>query len=151
LEWVHIAEVDSFLLAYQRYGAAPLNQAGRDDYVADAARVAEALGVANPPRTEEQLRQRISSYRPELRGTASARDAARFLLLTPPLPLVARAPYGVLAATSVSMLPSWARAPLWLPYVPPVEATVINLAGTAIVGGIRWVMTPAQVDDESVA
>ena len=151
LEWVHIAEVDSFLLAYQRYGAAPLDQDGRDDYVADAARVAEALGVANPPRTEQQLRQRISSYRSELRGTASARDAARFLLLTPPLPLVARAPYGVLAATSVSMLPSWARAPLWLPYAPPVEATVIKMAGTAIVGGIRWAMTPAQVDDESVA
>ena len=81
LEWVHIAEVDSFLLAYQRYGAAPLDQDGRDGYVADAARVAEALGVPDPPRTEQQLRQRISSYRPELRGTASARDAARFLLV----------------------------------------------------------------------
>ena len=79
-------------------------------------------------------------YRPELRGTASARDAARFLLLTPPLPLVARAPYGVLAATSVAMLPAWARAPLWLPYVPPVEATVIKMAGNAVVGGIRWAM-----------
>ena len=32
LEWVHIAEVDSFLLAYQRYGAAPLDQDGRDAY-----------------------------------------------------------------------------------------------------------------------
>jgi uncharacterized protein (DUF2236 family) len=151
LEWVHIAEVDSFLLAYQRYGAAPLDQDDRDGYVADAARVAEALGVPDPPRTEQQLRKRISSYRAELRGTASARDAARFLLLTPPLPLVARAPYGVLAATSVSMLPAWARAPLWLPYVPPVEATVIKMAGNIVVGGIRWAMTPARADDESVA
>ena len=99
LEWVHIAEVDSFLLAHQRYGAAPLDQAGRDGYVSDAARVAEALGVPDPPRTERQLQQRISEYRPELCGTAAARDAARYLLLTPPLPLVARAPYGVLAAT----------------------------------------------------
>ena len=151
LEWVHIAEVDSFLLAYQRYGAAPLDQEGRDGYIADAARVAEALGVIDPPRTEQQLRQRISDYRPELRSTAAARDAARFLLLTPPLPLVARAPYGVLAATSVSMLPGWARAPLRLPYVPPVEATVIKMAGNVVVGGIRWAMTPARADDESVA
>ncbi len=151
LEWVHIAEVDSFLLAHQRYGATPLDQDGRDGYAADAARVAEALGVPDPPRTEQQLRQRISTYRPELRGTAAARDAARFLLLTPPLPLVARAPYGVLAAASVSMLPAWARAPLWLPYVPPVEATVIKMAGNIVVGGIRWAMTPARADDESVA
>ena len=151
LEWVHIAEVDSFLQAYQRYGAAPFDQEGRDGYVADTARVAEALGVVEPPRTEAQLRQRIAAYRPELRGTASARDAAKFLLLTPPLPLVMRGPYGVLAATSISLLPAWARAPLWLPYVPPVEATVIKMAGNVVVGGIRWVMTPARADNDSAA
>ena len=30
LEWVHIAEADSFLRAYQLYGATPLDQSGRD-------------------------------------------------------------------------------------------------------------------------
>jgi uncharacterized protein (DUF2236 family) len=151
LEWVHIAEVDSFLLSYQRFGAVPLDQAGRDGYVADTARVAEALGVPDPPRTEQQLQQRISAYRSELRGTPAARDAARYLLLTPPLPIVARAPYGVLAATSVAMLPAWARTPLWLPYVPAVEATVIRVAGKAIVGGIRWAMSTARAENDSVA
>ena len=52
LRWVHVAEVDSFLRAYQRYGSAPLDQAGRDGYVLDAARVARALGVDDPPKTE---------------------------------------------------------------------------------------------------
>jgi uncharacterized protein (DUF2236 family) len=141
LEWVHVAEVDSFLLAHQLYGAAPLDQDGRDGYVADTARVARALGVADPPQTEKQLRERIEAFRPELSGTPAAREAARFLLLTPPLPIAARAPYGLLAATSVSMLPGWARMPLRLPYFPPVETTVIRMAGRAVVGGIRWAMT----------
>jgi uncharacterized protein (DUF2236 family) len=141
LEWVHIAEVDSFLLAHQLYGAAPLDQSGRDEYVADTARVATALGVPDPPVTEREVRERIEAFRPELSSTAAARDAARFLLLTPPLPIAARAPYGLLAATSVSMLPGWARRPLLLPYFPPVEATVIRMAGRAVVGGIRWAMT----------
>ncbi len=141
LEWVHIAEVDSFLLAHQSYGAAPLDEAGRDGYVADMAVVASALGVPDPPRTEAAVRERIDAYRPELRGTPAARDAARFLLLTPPLILPARLPYGVLAATSVAMLPAWARLPLLLPYVPPLEATVTRMAGRALVGGIRWAMT----------
>jgi uncharacterized protein (DUF2236 family) len=141
LEWVHIAEVDSFLLAHRLYGAAPLDQSGRDGYVADTARVATALGVPDPPLTEKELRERIEAFRPELSGTAAAREAARFLLLTPPLPIAARAPYGLLAATSVSMLPAWARMPLRLPYFPPVEATVIRrVAGRAVVGGIRWAM-----------
>ena len=141
LEWVHIAEVDSFLLAYQLYGAHPLDQRGRDGYVADTARVARALGVVDPPRTERELTERIEAYRPELTSTQSAREAARYLLLTPPLPIVARAPYGLLAATSVAMLPPWARMPLRLPYFPPVEATVIRLSGRVVVGGIRWALT----------
>ncbi len=140
LEWVHIAEIDSFLLAHQLYGAAPLDQQGRDAYVADTARVAMALGVADPPRTEKEVTERIAAYRPELTSTAAAREAARFLLLTPPLPLLARAPYAVLAATSVAMLPSWARAPLRLPYFPPMETTVVRASGRVLVGGIRWAL-----------
>lgn len=141
LEWVHIAEVDSFLLAHQRYGAAPLDQDGRDAYVADTARTALALGVPDPPRTEAELAARIAAYRSELRSTEAAREAARFLLLTPPLPMLARMPYGVLAATSVSMLPGWARLPLRLPYLPPVESTAIRLAGRVLVGAIRWALS----------
>ena len=144
LEWVHIAEIDSFLLAYQRYGDKPLDQAGRDAYVADTARVAAALGVPDPPRTEAQLRERLAAYRPELRSSEAARDAARFLLVTPPLPVLARAPYGVLAATSVSMLPGWARLPLRLPYLPALEATAVRLAGRVAVGGIRWALSADQ-------
>lgn len=150
LEWVHIAEIDSFLAAHQLYGAQPLDQAGRDGYVADTARVAEALGVQNPPRTELELRERIEAYRPELRGTAAARDAARFLLLTPPLPLPARVPYGALAATSVAMLPEWARKPLWLPYFPPLEVTAVRMSGRVLVGGIRWVLAAAHDAEEPV-
>jgi len=140
LEWVHVAEVDSFLRAHQLYGASPLDQQGRDDYVADTARVAAALGVLDPPRSEDELRQRISDYRPELAGTAAAREAAKFLLLTPPLPLLAKPPYAVLAATSVAMLPAWARLPLRLPYLPPLESTAVRVAGRTLVGGIRWAL-----------
>jgi len=144
LEWVHIAEVDSFLLAHQLYGAAPLDQAGRDGYVADTARIAAALGVPDPPRTERELGDRIAAYRGELGSTDAAREAARFLLLTPPLPMLARVPYGVLAATSVSMLPAWARLPLRLPYLPPLEGTAIRLAGRVVVGTIRWALAANQ-------
>ena len=140
LEWVHIAEADSFLRAHQLYGAAPLDQAGRDGYVADMAEIAAKLGVIDPPRSERALAQRLNDFRPELHSTAAARDAARFLLLTPPLSLAARAPYGVLAATAVSMLPLWARIPLLLPYFPPVELTVVRSVGRVLVGGIRWAL-----------
>ncbi len=141
LTWVHIAEVDCFLRAHQRYGREPLDAAGCDGYVEDAARIARALGVPDPPLTVAELTARLDAYRPELRGTDAARDAARFLIVSPPLPALARAPYAVLAASSVSLLPRWARAPLRLPYLPVAEATAVRLGGRALVGGIRWAMS----------
>ncbi len=116
LAWVHVAEVDSFLRCYQRYA----------------------------PRTEAELAERLAAYRPELRGTPEARAAARFMLMTPPLPVVARPPYAVLAAAAVALLPAWARWPLRLPYLPLTEATTVRLAGHGLVSGLRWVMSPRQ-------
>ena len=140
LEWVHIAEIDSFLLAHQRYGAKPLDQDGSRRLCRRHRPRRRGARSHRPTRTEQELEDRIEAYRPELHGTTAAREAARFLLVTPPLPLLARPPYAVLASSSVAMLPSWARMPLRLPYLPPVEATAVRVAGRTLVGGIRWAM-----------
>jgi len=143
LSWVHVAGLDSFLAAYQRYGiGAQLDQAERDDYVADSAVVAAKLGVIDPPQTEAELRDQLNRFRPELAGTAAAREAARFLLLPRPLPVAARLPYSALAGAAVGLLPVWARWPLRLPYLPATEATVGRLAGRGVVAGISWAMSP---------
>jgi uncharacterized protein (DUF2236 family) len=141
LTWVHIAEADSFLRAHSNFGTRPLDKAGRDGYVADMARIGAALGVPDPPRTEAELADRIRAYRPELAATAEAREAARFLLLRPPLPVIARAPYGVLAAAAVSLLPGWARRPLYLPRLPVTETVLVRPAGHAMVHAIHWAIT----------
>jgi uncharacterized protein (DUF2236 family) len=141
LAWAHITEADSFLRAHTRFGAQPLDQNGRDGYVADMARIGTELGVSSPPRTEAELAAAIAGYRSELAGTAQAREAARFLLVNPPLPVIARLPYGVLAAAAVSLLPGWARRPLLLPRLPVTEAAVIRPAGQAVIHTIRWVLT----------
>jgi uncharacterized protein (DUF2236 family) len=141
LTWVHIAEADSFLRAHACFGTRPLDQAGRDGYVADMARIGTELGVPDPPRTEAELAERIRAYRPELATTAEAREAARFLLLRPPLPVLARAPYGVLAAAAVSLLPGWARRPLYLPRLPVTETVLVRPAGQAMVHAIHWAIT----------
>src|SRR5262249_43741620 len=64
LTWVHIAEADSFLRAHARFGTRPLDQAGRDGYVADLARIGEALGVPDPPRTEAELAAATARHPP---------------------------------------------------------------------------------------
>lgn len=140
LAWVHVAEVDCFLRAHQRYGARPLDAAGCDGYVADAARVASALGVLDPPRTVAELTERLDAYRDELAVTPAARAAARFLLLRPPLPLAARPPYAALSAAALELLPAWCRVPLGFPRLP-LEGLTAPLGGHAVVRTIRWAMT----------
>ncbi|MFG2721724.1 oxygenase MpaB family protein [Streptomyces sp. NPDC048416] len=142
LTWVYTAEAYCFLAAHQRFGAHPLDEEGRDRYVAEAARVARALGADDAPSDLSTLRRRLDAYRPELRATRDARAAARFLLLTPPLPWAARPAYGVLAANAVGLLPGWARHALLLPYVPVVEETFIRAGGHGLTRTIRWAMRP---------
>jgi uncharacterized protein (DUF2236 family) len=142
LRWVHIAEIDSFLTSHQRFGREPLDAAGRNRYVADTARVAEVLGAVDPPRTEAELRAQLEEYRSELIGTQAAREAARFILLTPPLPPLARVPYAAIAGAAVEMMPGWARAELALPWVPAVSNVLARPAGAVITRAIRWAMAP---------
>jgi len=138
LLWVHVAEVDSFLSAYQRYGATPLDQKDRDGYVADVSVIASALGVPNPPTTEAELRKQLAEFRSELKSTKEARDAARYLIIQPPLEFPARAAYSLIAAAAVSLLPAWSRFPLRLPYLPLTEYVVAQPLGDVITRTFRW-------------
>ena len=140
LRWVHLAEIDSFLAAYDRFGASPLTAAERDEYVRDTAVVARALGVPAPPESVRALRDQLHMFRPELAGTPAAREAARYLLVQPPMPLAARPLYAVIAAAAVALLPRWARRPLRLPYLPVAEAIAVRPAGEALTRTLRWAL-----------
>jgi len=140
LTWVHIAETDSFLQAHQRYAVTPLTPAQADTYVAQSCVVASRLGVIDPPTTVAGVDAAIASYRPELSGTPAARDAARFLLLHPPLPWSARPGYGALAGAAVALLPLWARQYLALPYLPLAERAITLPIGGAATSVIRWAL-----------
>ena len=140
LKWVHITEADSFLRTFQRYAGTPLTPAEADRYVAQSCVVATRLGVIDPPTTVTGLETSIESYRRELEGTPAAREAARFLLLHPPLPWSARPGYGALAGAAVALVPVWARLPLALPYLPLAERTIALPIGGAATSVIRWAL-----------
>jgi uncharacterized protein (DUF2236 family) len=148
LDWVHLAEVDSFLRCYQLFGPEPLGPEDADEYVRQTGIVAAELGATSPPRTVRELDDRLDAFRPELGATAACRDAARFLLLDPPLPLAARPGYGLLAAGAVASLPGWARRELRLP--PPFFAWdwPSRRLGAAGAGVVRWALSDASLVSE---
>ena len=87
LGWVHAAEIDSFLVAHDRYGHRPLVGAERDEYVAQTGRRGRApRGGRRPAVRGGPARARWRRTPRSSRGTPAAHEAIRFLLLHPDLP-----------------------------------------------------------------
>ncbi|AKU16376.1 hypothetical protein VV02_11720 [Luteipulveratus mongoliensis] len=144
LSWVHAAEADSFLECHTRYGAQPLSAADADVYVAQIGSIAARLGVPEPPSTVRGLREVLASYEPELEGSDLARDAARFVMFEPPMPVAVRPGYALLVSGAVASLPSPARAMLGI-RLPPGGPTVLNAGGRAGAAAVRWMLSDPPV------
>lgn len=139
LRWVHVAEIWSFLTAYQRYAAEPLRPDEADVYVEQTTRAALLLGATDLPVSVAELDKAIAGYRPELASTAAAREATRFMLLNPPVPMVVRPGYALIAAGGVALLPAWARRGLRLHVYGP-GVVVAAGAGSLSTALVRWGM-----------
>jgi uncharacterized protein (DUF2236 family) len=148
LDWVHLAEVDSFLTAYQRFGPRPLDPEQTDEYLRQSGSIAARLGATAPPVTLAELRARLADFRPELMATPASRDVARFLVLTPPLPLAARPGYGMLVAGAVASLPGWARRELRLPPKFIAWDWPGQQLGAVGAGVVRWAMADPRLEAE---
>lgn len=142
LRWVHVAEVDSFLAAYQRFGARKLDVIERDGYVEDMALIARKLGVPAPPTSYRALQDQLRAFQPELRSTPESRDAVKYLTLTPPLEFPANGAYFALVAATIATLPRWSRPLLRLPHLPLAERFALTPLGDGVTRAFRWVTSP---------
>jgi uncharacterized protein (DUF2236 family) len=141
LAWVHHVEVQSFLVAYQRIGPG-LSAREADRYVAEMARLGGRLGVEEPLTTVADLHEWVDNH-PERLVTPSAREAVRFML-APPLPLPLRAPYTVLLAGAISLIPMRARTQLGLWWLGPVSGRLAcQPAARAMAAAMAWALGPS--------
>ncbi|MEZ5097081.1 MAG: oxygenase MpaB family protein [Nocardioides sp.] len=150
LAWVHVAEVESFLLAHQVFGRRPLDETGCDAYVAEAAVVARKLGVLDPPTSLAALHAELAAFRPELGAIPAARSALAHLRHEAPLAAPARPAYAALWSAAVSLVPRWARAELGLPDRPLLDRTVHRALGRSATAAIRWAMAPGRVATRAI-
>jgi uncharacterized protein (DUF2236 family) len=140
LGWVHCAEVDSFITAFQAFGYRRLSEAEVDEYVRQSGTVVERLGVVDPPQTWAENQALLAAYRPELKTSPAAREAAQLLLRDPPLTGPSRLGYGVLAAGAISTLPPWVRATLLLPTLPTADRLLVRPVARSALATLRWAL-----------
>lgn len=140
LRWVHVIEVESFLQAFELYGDGKLTDAEKDRYVSEMAEIGRRLGASRVPTSRAQLNRAIEAFRPELESTAAARRSVRFLAAPPGLPLLARAPYGLIFAAGLASLPGYAQWMLRAPIPPLVEPLAVRPAAFALTRSLGWFM-----------
>jgi uncharacterized protein (DUF2236 family) len=133
LAYVHASLVDSALRAADVYGPR-LSCTDRDRYVAEMARVAELLGLDDPP-CDAAAADAVINANDAPGVSRPGRDLA-WLLALPPLPLWMRAPYGMLFASAVDLLPrdcavDLGLLPVWGPARPAVRASTTAMLHTA--------------------
>lgn len=115
LTWVHLGEYAAIAAAYRRFGLLPLRRVELDAYVAEVARVGEAMEVPDPPRSWADLDAGLQAYRPQLAVGEQAMAAVSFLREPPGLPTALRPAWRLLWAGAVACLPPFAGRLLRLP------------------------------------
>lgn len=154
LLWVHVAFMESFLVAHECYARAEIprgaHATGADNYVAQWARSVEPLGLASAPRSRAELNRVLDGFRDrgELSVTPQTRDVISFIR-KPPLPVLARPVYALLfQAAVISLRPDFRKmlgirtAPRW--WVTANTRVTLRL--------LRWAVGPeSPIEDAALA
>lgn len=109
LTWVHVAESSRFLAAHLRYKNPALSLAEQDRYYAEAARVAEALGARQVPKSVQAVEAWLQQMRPQLCCDARTQEVIRLLRQAPAPSRPAKLVMGTLMEAGMGLLPEWAQ------------------------------------------
>lgn len=126
LTWVHVAEVRSFLTAHLRYKNPRLSLQLQDQYYAEYARIAKALGAKNVPSSCCEVEGYLERKRGELCCDERTREVVRLVLCAPAPGPAAQAWTQLMMRAGVDLLPDWA-----------LELLGLRRHGVLIRGGMR--------------
>jgi uncharacterized protein (DUF2236 family) len=138
LTWVHVAEVDSFLRSYLLYIEPGLSLAEQDRYYDETARVAEALGARDVPRSRAAVATYFDAVRPQLAVTERTREVTRLLVDAPAPNQAARAAGKVFMAAGIDLLPAFAQELCGYDALAALRGPAASAGVRAIGPLLRW-------------
>jgi uncharacterized protein (DUF2236 family) len=139
LTWVHVAEVSSFLDAWMLLGGGSLSVQEQNDYYAETARVAQALGATQVPVTRAAALDYLQGMRAQLAGGERAQAILALLrgLGRGGLRHWLNRPY---IDAGCALLPPWARQLYGLPALDRRRDVVLLAALRPSVSLLRWAL-----------
>lgn len=139
LTWVHVAEVSSFLAAYEALNRLRLPAARRDAYFTEQARVALALGATEVPRTAGEIEAYLQAQRPQLVRDARTDTVREVLRQLSGLGRLGAA-NALFVETGFDLLPDWAGRLLGEAPSSPLARRLRRHSLQAAVPLMRWVL-----------
>lgn len=132
LDWVQATASFGFLQGYHRF-VAPLSDADRDRFYAEAAPAAALYGALNSPTSEAELARAFDAMAPRLEASPVIREFLGIIRKAPALPGGMRLLQPLLVRAAVDLLPGWVEARLDLggQGLAPWERPVVRAIGRA--------------------
>lgn len=139
LRWVHIAEVSSFLNAYQHLSKEPLSAPECDQYIQEMAQIGQLLGAVDLPLTWLSTQLELKQYRQELRFDARAKDILS-VIENYPTDLLDK-PFMLLTLkAALDVMPLWILQLIGKPAACPMQSQAHRLALILGAEPIQWML-----------
>ena len=137
LAWVHVAGSICFLDAWMRFGEPGMSRADQDQYFADVAGMARALGTAPVPETRAEAEALLESFRPVLVAGTRAREVARIIMSSRATSLRTSSVQSLMMQAAIDLLPPWARKMHEL-RASVVARPAVNVITFGLANTLRW-------------
>lgn len=138
LTWVHAAEVSCFLRGYLRYRNPDFPAARQDQYLDEIARVAEALGAEQVPRSRAAVARYIESMRPQLVCDERTRRTLQLVLDAPAPNALAQPWTRLMMRAGIDLLPHWAQEMLGVTPRSALRSELLRRSVILAAQPLRW-------------
>jgi uncharacterized protein (DUF2236 family) len=139
IRWVHLAEVSSFLGAYQHFAKTPLSESACDQYIAEMRQVGHLLGATDLPPTWRSTQEALSAYLSELRFDERAKEI-RTIIENYPTDVLDQPFMRLILNAAFDVMPSWALELMQRPATCSLQAQATKLALVAASQPIQWML-----------
>lgn len=139
LRWVHLAEVSSFLSAYQHLSKKPLTQLECDQYIGEMRQIGHLLGAVDLPLTWQSTQDELVGFLSQLRFDARAKDILK-VVENYPTDLLNQPFIALILKAALDVMPSWVLQLIEKKPRCALQAQVTKLALVVVSEPIQWAL-----------
>ena len=139
IRWVHLAEVSSFLRAYQHLAKRPLSELACDQYIQEMCQIGHLLGAVDLPVTWAATQEALAAYAGDLRFDERAREILG-IVENYPTDLFDKPFMHLMMKAAFDVMPPWVHPLIEKQPHCPLQVQMTKLALVVASEPIQWML-----------